>query len=297
MTPHLTVAICTHNPRSDYLHRTLEGLRAQTLPVNEWELLLIDNASNPPAAADLSWHPAGRVVPEPIVGLTSARLRAIAEAKGEVLVFVDDDNVLAPDYLQEATRIGRDYPWLGAWGAGRIVGEFETPPPAWAQAHLHYLALGEIGREHWGNFIRSENTPCGAGLCVRRPLAQAHAQRLIADPSRPTLGRTGQNLLACEDTDLAFTVVALGHGLGKFPRLQITHLIPARRLTEDYLTRIAEGGAYSEALLFRHHGHELSTEPDSFFHRLARWRYERSLDPRDRRVRAAHRRGRARARG
>jgi glycosyltransferase involved in cell wall biosynthesis len=44
----LTVLLCSHNPRRDYLQRTLNSLRAQTPPEEEWELLLVDNASNPP---------------------------------------------------------------------------------------------------------------------------------------------------------------------------------------------------------------------------------------------------------
>ena len=42
----LSVVICTHNQRKDYLQRTLEALKAQTLPPAQWELLLIDNASD-----------------------------------------------------------------------------------------------------------------------------------------------------------------------------------------------------------------------------------------------------------
>jgi glycosyltransferase involved in cell wall biosynthesis len=46
MRPHLSVIICTHNPRKDYLERVLKALQEQTLPSESWELLLIDNASD-----------------------------------------------------------------------------------------------------------------------------------------------------------------------------------------------------------------------------------------------------------
>jgi len=42
----LSVIICTHNPREDYLRRTLEAFEKQTLPRDQWELQLVDNASN-----------------------------------------------------------------------------------------------------------------------------------------------------------------------------------------------------------------------------------------------------------
>jgi glycosyltransferase involved in cell wall biosynthesis len=97
----VSVIVCTHNPRQEYLTRVLAALRVQTLPTAGWELLVIDNASKEPVAGrfDLSWHPHGRHVREDELGLTPARLRWIAEARAELLVFVDDDNVLDPDYL------------------------------------------------------------------------------------------------------------------------------------------------------------------------------------------------------
>src|ERR1022692_4717847 len=97
-----SVIICTHNPRPDYLRRTLDALKAQTLPKEQWELLLIDNASKEPLADtwDLSWHPQARHIREEALGLTRARLCGISQSKGELLVFVDDDNVLSADYLE-----------------------------------------------------------------------------------------------------------------------------------------------------------------------------------------------------
>ena len=94
--PQLSVIICTHNPRQHFLLRVLSALERQSLPAIEWELIIVDNASARPIAEmfDISWHPLGRHVSEEKLGLTSARLRGIEEAKGEFLVFVDDDNVL-----------------------------------------------------------------------------------------------------------------------------------------------------------------------------------------------------------
>jgi glycosyltransferase involved in cell wall biosynthesis len=97
--PDVSVILCTHNPRDDYLGRVLIGLRSQTLSFQHWEFLLIDNASNEPLADrfDLDWHPNGRHIREDELGLTQARLRGSSEAVAELLLFVDDDNVLDPD--------------------------------------------------------------------------------------------------------------------------------------------------------------------------------------------------------
>ena len=115
----LSLIICTHNPRSEYLNRVLTSLKLQALPRSQWELILIDNASNIVLASeiDLSWHSYGRHVREEKLGLTNARLRAFKEASAEILVFVDDDNVLNPDYLQNTVEILEQHPNLGSnWG-------------------------------------------------------------------------------------------------------------------------------------------------------------------------------------
>ena len=76
---------------------------------------------------DIGWHPNGRHVREDELGLTPARLRGIAEAVAELLIFVDDDNVLDPDYLEQALRVGREYPFLGTWG-GQCIPEYAVEP-------------------------------------------------------------------------------------------------------------------------------------------------------------------------
>src|SRR5215469_10853662 len=100
----ISVILCSYNPRWDYLQRCLAALRAQTMRLHCWELVLIDNCSQIPLAdrVELSWHPDARVIREQVLGLTPARLRAIRESKGDLLVFVDDDNVLDPDFLEVA---------------------------------------------------------------------------------------------------------------------------------------------------------------------------------------------------
>src|SRR5450755_3877223 len=126
----LSVILCSHNPRPDYLRRTLAALRNQTLPKDRWELLLIDNASEISLARewDLSWHTNARHISEEELGISKARRRGMQESNCDVLLFVDDDNVLAPDYLSEALKLYKEWPRLGTWGSGTIVPEFEREP-------------------------------------------------------------------------------------------------------------------------------------------------------------------------
>ena len=107
MPVQVSVIIPTHNPDLGRLRRTLSGLRAQTLPADEWEILVVDNASVPALEVELvrEFAPANlRVVREPRLGLTSARRRGFTEARAPLCVLVDDDNLLAPDYLAHLIR-------------------------------------------------------------------------------------------------------------------------------------------------------------------------------------------------
>jgi glycosyltransferase involved in cell wall biosynthesis len=252
MTSHLkvTVVICSYNPRPDYLQRVLSSLRDQTLSKSEWELLLIDNCSADSLEDrfDLRWHPSARVVREEELGLAMARSRAIAESTGEILVFVDDDNVLHPDYLEQCLQISSNWPQLGSWG-GSIVPEFETEPPEQLRPYLKMLALREVTHPRWSNvWSCSDATPWGAGLCIRKRAALAY--RKVLQKSLPYIsGRTGESLSSGEDTEMSYVTCSLGLGMGIFPELKVVHLIPKFRLDERYLVRLAQGKETSSMLL------------------------------------------------
>lgn len=245
----LSVIICTHNPRPQYLSRALEALRSQTVPLAYWELLLIDNGSGEPLASgiDLSWHPGGRHIREEELGLTPARLRGIAEAKGDFLIFVDDDNVLQRDYLEAASRISVTHPHLGAFG-GSIEAEFEVEPNPRFQSLLPSLAIRRVTEAKWANF-GIESVPYGAGLCVRAKVAQTYAAKTRDSKIGRYLGRRGGDLMGGEDLDLAMTSYDLGMGVGLFGELVVTHLIDKRRLSPQYLHRVFVGGVYSSHIV------------------------------------------------
>lgn len=246
------MVICTHNPREDYLRRTIGALRAQTMPLDCWEFLLIDNASAVPLAAkwDLAWHPQGRHVREMEVGLTAARLRGIREARGELLVFVDDDNLLCPDYLMVADRIKSAIPFLGVWGAGRLEPEFETQPALNLAPQLPLLALRSVSAILWSNNTGDyEVTPWGAGLCVKRRVAE-HYQKLVEQLNMTQLlDRRGQALFCGGDDLFSWASVAMGYGFGLIPCLHITHLISSGRLKPEYFVRLIHDHAFSHGIL------------------------------------------------
>jgi glycosyltransferase involved in cell wall biosynthesis len=296
--PRLSIVICTHNPRMDYLARTLAALRQQTLASDNWELIVVDNASSPPLGGrvDLRGFGHARSVAENEVGLTAARLRGIAEARAPLLVFVDDDNILATDYLERAARVGAAWPQLGVWGCGSFTPEWETPPRAEHADYLAYLAVHRAPRDRWSNQLFDYGaTPAGAGMCVRAEVAGHYAENVRVDSRRRQLGRTGGGLGGCEDFDLAFTAIGLGLGVGIFTELALTHLMPSGRLEESYLLRLVEGHGFSTVLLHALHDPKFAPPRDGLLARVREFRLRRALSPVARRIHDARRRGEARA--
>lgn len=249
--PSISVIVCSHNPRIDYLDRTLDGLKRQTLDQREWELILVDNKSDRPLSGriDLSWAANARIIREDNLGLTHARLTGIRVSTAQLLVFVDDDNVLDPDFLETALRIAAEKPFLGSW-SGQCRPEFESPPPEWTRRYWGNLVIREFQSDVWSNLPRlADSMPSGAGLCVRRNVADHYLELHQTGRRETVLDRAGSSLFSGGDNDLAACACDIGLGTGLIASLRLTHLIPPDRLTAEYLERLIEGIYASSVIL------------------------------------------------
>jgi hypothetical protein len=244
---------------------------------------------------DLSWHPNARLVqtdPEREgLGLVSARLRGFELGKGDVFVFVDQDNALRPNYLQGVADIAVEHPHIGTWG-GQILLKFDEPdkaPAAWLRPDL---CTRELAEDVWSNVINHHgSTPWGAGLCARREVLAAYRERVLDNPMRRLLDPTPRKAGFGGDSDLAYAGCQMGYGKGAFKRLVLDHLIPVGRCSFAYFERLAESKGYSEILHgFVTDGRITRPRNDWKFHvmRLVRAPLE---DPSRRRIQTAYRKG------
>lgn len=254
----LSVIICTYNPRLDYLNLTLDGLKAQTLPLDRWELVIIDNASNEPleALCDLSWHPKSRIVREEKLGLMHARLRAVEETQPDLIIYVDDDNLLDSNYLESARALAEENPWLGSFGAASITPRYERAPAPELRRWCGGLTLRNENQNLFSNHRELRIAPVGAGMCVRRCVAEA----LVEKEKRskwPVFDRKGESLMSSGDFQFPMAAADCGMGYGIFASLSLVHLIPTRRIQLKYLLAINEAISYSTSLLNRLRQHEL----------------------------------------
>lgn len=262
--PLLSVIIPTHNPDAGRLHRTLLGLRNQSVPASDWEILLVDNASTPAVEAAARGTAAApinlRIVRESRLGLTAARRRGFNEARAPVALFVDDDNVLAPDYLETVLALFATHPRVGVLG-GKSVPEFAITPPDWTREFHGLLAVRDLGDKPLvSTSLRPTGATCseypafapiGAGMAIRCTAWQAW---LDSTTSATISDRRGGELTSGGDNDLVLCAMRAGWDVGYFPSLELKHLIPAGRLEPDYLARLNRGIQKSWMQVLHMHG-------------------------------------------
>jgi GT2 family glycosyltransferase len=130
--PHITVVVCTRE-RPGALARCLDSLLAQQYP--GFRILVVDNAPVTDATAEVV-HAAGRRGPveyllEPKAGLSFARNTAVMAAKGQILAWIDDDEVADPHWLAEVARALADHPEADVISGVIVPAELETRPQLW----------------------------------------------------------------------------------------------------------------------------------------------------------------------
>jgi glycosyltransferase involved in cell wall biosynthesis len=115
--PHLTISVCTkdHPELLDRCLTSIEELRIEPcIPI--LDLLVVDNASQDDRTYRVALsHKGVRYVREDRVGLNFARNRALAEAQGVILAFIDDDAVVDPEWGSGLWQ---------AWSRSRRAGAF-----------------------------------------------------------------------------------------------------------------------------------------------------------------------------
>jgi glycosyltransferase involved in cell wall biosynthesis len=254
MIDFLSVILPTYNPGLSRLKQALAGLQQQTLACSRWELILVDNNSTPPVDVDLSWHPHHQMISVSRQGLTHARLAGFEQAKGGVIVMVDDDNVLDPNYLENALAIFTAYPVLGA-GGGKSRPLFESHPPAWLNTFYEQLALRDMGESvQIADWQQAYPTcaPIGAGMCIRKEALRSYNEKvssgkmIITDRTRDTLSSGGDN-------DIVLEILKSGWQVGYFPGLILTHIIPEERQQVPYLARLMHQSSQSWVQLLESH--------------------------------------------
>ncbi|KXX63332.1 glycosyltransferase [Marichromatium gracile] len=228
-----SIIVCTYN-RADSLAETLDALAAlRTPPGCDWEVVVVDNNSSDHTAALLRERAAGwsrlRAVSEPRQGLSHARNQGIASARGEVLLFTDDDVLPEPDWLEQVLD-GLERERADACG-GYIAPIWERPPPPWLSARFHGFLAVRMDERGPFVFTPGDSPPYGANMAFRRTVFERVGG---FDVNR---GRKGAVLASGEDGELFERVLAAGMRVVWLPRARVHHKVEAFRLERRYFRR------------------------------------------------------------
>lgn len=240
--PKVTVAIPTYN-RAKYLRQTLAGIAAQRFPRDHVEVLVIDNNSTDDTAEVVAafadaW-PAPRRIVETRQGLDFARNRAVAEARGEIIVFGDDDILVEPDWLAQITvplLADADARRIGAVG-GEVVPVFPDGLPDWVREWHAPLAF----RPDAGP-LEAKHCPMGANLAFPRWMFERLGLFHTA------LDRAAGNYFSGGDSEMIRRVRAAGLEVWFAPGAAVRHQMPAGRTTFRYAARHAFDSARSRVI-------------------------------------------------
>ena len=228
-----SIVVCTYN-RADSLRETLAALRAQEVgPSREWEVIVVDNNSSDGTRATVEqarhdW-PRLRYEFEGAQGLSHARNHGIRSARGDVIVFTDDDVLPDPDWL-EATLQGLERYQADACG-GYIAPIWETPPPAWLTERFYGFLAVRTDRSDDHAITSSVPPPFGANMAFRK---EVFARVGLFDTSR---GRKGAVLASGEDGEMFERILAAGLKVMFLGSARVHHKVESFRLTKRYLRR------------------------------------------------------------
>lgn len=252
----LSIVICTFNPDESIISRCLDAVYVASKWCEPLEIVVVDNNSTEHIAnkhyiSDFQKKiNCVRIVREEKQGLTPARLKGIEETTGDLIVFIDDDNFIHSDFLLNAAKNSDEFPFIGAF-SGQVILQFEENPPAWTRKYWGLLVYREFSGNLWSNMPNLSNTmPYGAGLIVRRDVANFYYHLHKAGKRNIQLDRTASSLFSAGDNDLAACACDIGLGVGIFDSLKLDHFITKERISEKYLVKLAEGIAQS-SVIFR----------------------------------------------
>jgi glycosyltransferase involved in cell wall biosynthesis len=238
----ITIAIPTYNGATR-LPKILDKLLTQRrIEHLNGEIIIVDNNSSDDTSEVIESYQKIcnsnfplRYFLETEQGAAFARLRAVREARGELIAFLDDDNLPDPNWVVEAYIFGAEHPQAGVW-SGQIHGDFEVNPPEKFERIQAFLAIREHGLEPHLFDAANLRLPPGAALVVRK---QAWSENV---PQRPKLsGKLPGILVQGDDYEPLLYIHYAGWEIWYNPTMHTYHQIPHWRLEKEYLLTLARG--------------------------------------------------------
>ena len=241
----ISVIICTYN-RQKYIYNVLKSLALGTMEADAYEIVLVDNNCTDNTRQEVD-HFCNvfpqvnlRYFVETNQGLSHARNRGIKESKGDILVYVDDDATVNPDYLRTYADWFASHPETDAAG-GPIIPHYETgSEPRWMTYFIKRLLTGYLYFGNKPGLFPGDNYPGGGNAAYRSRVFEKVGLYNVE------LGRNGDSLGGGEEKDIFDKMKREGMQFIYLPQAILYHSIPGYKLEADYFNRLTTGIGQSE---------------------------------------------------
>lgn len=241
-----SIIVCTYN-RDKYLYGALQCIAENGYPTDAYEIVLVNNMSTDNTESECQRfqndYPTVdfRYFVETQQGLSFARNRGIKESRGEILLFLDDDSYIQPNYLINLQHQLETFPNADAFG-GKIDPVFESgEPPKWL-SKWNYSWVSAIDMGDKVCPFEGKAFPIGANMGISKAMLSK------IGVFNTELGRSKKNLMGGEEKDLFERIRQQGGNIYYFPDVVVQHVIPPSRTTKDYVKRLGEGVGRSERI-------------------------------------------------
>lgn len=220
-----SVVISTHN-RCAMLAGALEDLAAQDAGDLSYEVIVVDNASTDRTREviheAMERTPIIRYLYEPVRGPASGRNTGIAQARGRIIAFTDDDNRIAPDWISALVTAFAEQADVDVV-AGRILPNWLAQAPSW------------LTRDHWvGPLALQDYGDAPFVIDATRPIALSTANLAIRRAALDRIGWFKADLQRAEDTELLMRFWRAGGRCLYAPRALVAAEVQPERMTRRY---------------------------------------------------------------
>jgi glycosyltransferase involved in cell wall biosynthesis len=241
----ISVILCTYN-RDRYIYNVLRSIVNGDLPRSEYEIVLVDNNSSDNTKGECQRFVADfpdvvlRYCFEEKQGLSHARNCGITNAHGDLLVYVDDDAIVNKEYLSSyADFFKRNSDAVAA--GGPILPQYDgCEEPQWMSHYTRQLITGKLYLGEHEREFPHDAFPGGGNAAYRKSVFEKVGLFNV------DLGRKGNSLIGAEEKDLFDKMTTQGMKFYYLPTAILYHLIPSKKLTQDYFDRLTYSIGISE---------------------------------------------------
>lgn len=232
-SPMVSVIICTAD-REELAFNAVKSVLSQRFEEEKYEVILVNNSKNP--IREEFKNMGIKIVDEPVKGISQARNSGANTAKGEYLLYIDDDAEAYDGLILNIFNAFESHKDCAIIG-GQIFLEIPTPCPKvflkgnealWSGYTVSYKNFKEINEQY--------EFPYGACFGMRHSILDAFG-------GFPTdYGRCGNDYAGGEETALCFMAKNSRLKIGIEPKAAVKHKVSVDRFTKEHIKETIRAG-------------------------------------------------------